>query len=272
VWAFRPILNAIPGPFEDPGNLSWHNQSSAVWSFTGGNGGRFNVAVTSTELNDPFAPVICESKQVVTTNAAGLGQLTVTGPAIWNAFYRQFGEYVMDGAPAQHWAVAVWFAYRPTFTSMTPGSGLEWGGTRLTVQGEHFGGNVQVRIGGVLARDVVVVDSQTLTCLSPAGAVGPAAVEVSAMDMAHGAASAFTFGSSAPYATIQSMDLAPPRVRVTGAQGVPYYLQRNPVTLMTNAWVDVGSPRTGNWSVLTLTDPSPPTNRAGLYYRLKIRP
>jgi len=270
-WAFKPILNAIAGPFEDPDNLAWHNQSSAVWSFRGGSGAPYYPAVTSTELNDPYAPVICESRQAVGTNAAGAGTLTLTGPAIWNAFYREYGEYVMESAPAQNWALAVWFAYPPTLASVTPASGLDWGGTRLTLHGEHFSSNVQVRVNGQLARDVVVLDEQTLTCLSPAGAVGPATVEIAALDMTCRATNAFAFQSSAPYATILGMDVAPLRVRVTGAQGVPYGLQRNAVRLTTNAWVDVGAPGTGAWSVLTLTDPSPPTNRA-LFYRLKIRP
>lgn len=124
-FAFVPILNPIPGPYEDPSNLWHHNESTRVTSFTGGNGGGSWLTVSSSDLNFPFGPVICESWQRVSAAQAGAGSLRLTGPAIWNAFYRQFGEYVMEGAPAQNWSTAVWFSATDA-TLTQPTSGLTW--------------------------------------------------------------------------------------------------------------------------------------------------
>jgi hypothetical protein len=124
-YAFVPILNAIPGPFEDPTNLWWHNESSRVSSFVGSSGARYGLGVTSTDLNFPFGPVICEARTRVGVGEAGSGSLRVTGPAQWNAFYRQFGEYVMEGAPAQTWSAAVWFSSTDA-TLTQPAGGVTW--------------------------------------------------------------------------------------------------------------------------------------------------
>jgi len=52
------------------------------------------------------------------------------------------------------------------------------GGQPLTIQGVGFTGATQVKIGGIAATDVVVVDDNTVTCTTPAHASGAVDVEV----------------------------------------------------------------------------------------------
>lgn len=60
--------------------------------------------------------------------------------------------------------------------SVTPNQGPFIGGTTLLINGQQFlmpeDGLNEVRVGGVLCTDVVVLDAETLTCTSPAGTPG----------------------------------------------------------------------------------------------------
>lgn len=74
-------------------------------------------------------------------------------------------------------------AYRylqPTVTSMTPTSGPETGGTRVTITGAGFGvsGTPSVTIGGVAATAVTRVSSTSIQATTPSGIVGSAPVVV----------------------------------------------------------------------------------------------
>lgn len=69
---------------------------------------------------------------------------------------------------------------QPTVTSMSPTSGPETGGTRVTITGSGFGvtGTPSVTIGGVAATSVTRVSSTSIQATAPAGAVGSAPVVV----------------------------------------------------------------------------------------------
>ncbi|PKL70014.1 MAG: hypothetical protein CVV30_01175 [Methanomicrobiales archaeon HGW-Methanomicrobiales-1] len=58
----------------------------------------------------------------------------------------------------------------PTFTSITPNSGLPAGGTAVTIVGTNFvsGGSFGVTIGGIAATSVVRVNSTHITAVTPA--------------------------------------------------------------------------------------------------------
>jgi hypothetical protein len=275
VWAFPPILNPIPGPYDDPEDLSWHNQSSAVRSIVTGNGSRLSLGVASSDLSFAFGPVICDSDCLLDPNAAGAGTMTVTGPARWNAFWRQFGEFVVDSAPAQNWSVAVWFADEPVVVSLTPTNLLNWGGTRLTIRGDHFANPTQVRIGGLIAPDVKILDPQTLTCLSPAGLIGAATVEVTTQDMAVRLDHALTFSDSTPYQSIEAISRSPDQVvvRLRAIAQAVYQLQRAiDGQLSSGPWLNIGAPQPGHDGWLDLTDPAPPKAPSGCFYRVAIQP
>jgi len=57
----------------------------------------------------------------------------------------------------------------PTVTSISPTNGSTLGGTQVTIKGTNFNGTPQVTIGGVAAAEVTVVNSTTLTAVTPAG-------------------------------------------------------------------------------------------------------
>jgi hypothetical protein len=66
----------------------------------------------------------------------------------------------------------------PTLSNVTPASGPETGGTRVTLRGTSFVEPAEVFFGGVPATGVVVLDAVSIAATSPAGAIGVVAVEV----------------------------------------------------------------------------------------------
>jgi hypothetical protein len=61
---------------------------------------------------------------------------------------------------------------------ISPASGDWWGGDAVTITGTHFAPVVTVTFGGVAAPSVVVVDTGTLTVITPAHAAGAVDVVV----------------------------------------------------------------------------------------------
>ncbi len=78
-------------------------------------------------------------------------------------------------------------------TAITPSSGFYAGGTPITISGQYLASTTAVTIGGVPATDLVVVDSTTLTAVTPAGSVGAADVVVTGSKGVVTAAGGFTF-------------------------------------------------------------------------------
>ncbi|MHC5019417.1 MAG: IPT/TIG domain-containing protein [Planctomycetota bacterium] len=73
-------------------------------------------------------------------------------------------------------------AAAPTLTTVSPASGTTGGGTFVTLTGTNFFGGAAVTVGGVAATSVTVVNSTTITCWTPAGSAGAAAVVVTNLD------------------------------------------------------------------------------------------
>jgi formylglycine-generating enzyme required for sulfatase activity len=66
----------------------------------------------------------------------------------------------------------------PTITGVSPASGWAGGGTTITITGTEFTNASSVKVGGVAATGVTVVNRTTITAVTPAGAAGPATVTV----------------------------------------------------------------------------------------------
>ena len=60
----------------------------------------------------------------------------------------------------------------PVVTNVSPASGLAAGGTAITITGSGFTGATAVTVGGTAATSIVVVNPYTITCTTPAHAVG----------------------------------------------------------------------------------------------------
>lgn len=78
----------------------------------------------------------------------------------------------------------------PEVTSVSPDEGTANGGTAITITGVLLTGATGVLIGGNAATSVVVVNSTTITCVTPAGTIGFADVQVTGItgnpDLAYG--------------------------------------------------------------------------------------
>jgi IPT/TIG domain-containing protein len=85
-----------------------------------------------------------------------------------------------DGASPGDGYVKQDVSFVPTVTidSIVPALGPITGGTALTIKGSGFGNGATIDIGGSAATSVVIVDQFTITCVSPAHAVGAASVTV----------------------------------------------------------------------------------------------
>jgi hypothetical protein len=91
----------------------------------------------------------------------------------------------------------------PTVTSTTanaisPARGSTLGGTLLTVTGTNFNGTGGVTIGGVPATNVTVIDSTTLTCITPPGSVDTVSVVVTTVGGTNADNNLFTYELTPP--------------------------------------------------------------------------
>ncbi|MCI0341791.1 MAG: IPT/TIG domain-containing protein [Planctomycetales bacterium] len=87
----------------------------------------------------------------------------------------------------------------PTIATVAPASGPLAGGTLVTITGTNFYAGATVTFAGALATSVTVVSSTSITCRTPAGTIGPAAVVVTNLDgQSATLASGFTYMGAAP--------------------------------------------------------------------------
>jgi Tfp pilus assembly major pilin PilA len=112
------------------------------------------VTLTSTTTLTAVTPAYVSgslSKDVVVSNSAGSGSLV---------------------------AAFTYTAGAPTVGSISPGSGSIAGGTSITINGSGFTPGTTVLLGGIQSTSVTVLNSTTLTALTPAYATGPLVVDV----------------------------------------------------------------------------------------------
>ena len=115
----------------------------------------------------------------------------------------------------------------PTITSISPVTGSAAGGNTLTITGTDFTGATAVTIGGVAASSFNVVNSTTITAVTPAHAAGAASVEVTTATGTNVANSLFTYAATT--STILTSSVNPSvfgqpiifTATVTGSSGTP---------------------------------------------------
>ena len=128
------------------------------------------------------------------------------------------GAYEFNGAAP---------APAPTITSISPVTGSAAGGTTITIIGTDFTGATAVTIGGVAASSFNVVNSTTITAVTPAHAAGAASVEVTTATGTNVANSLFTYAATT--STILTSSVNPSvfgqpiifTATVTGSSGTP---------------------------------------------------
>lgn len=89
----------------------------------------------------------------------------------------------------------------PTLQGISPTTGSETGGTLVTLTGGNFLGTVTVTVGGVAATSVTVVDTGTLTAITPVGVPGNADVVVTTAAGAATLALAYSFTPASLFVT-----------------------------------------------------------------------
>lgn len=97
----------------------------------------------------------------------------------------------------------------PTVSSVSPVSGVTGGGTSVTITGTDFTAGATVTFGASAATSVVVVNSTTITCVTPAHASGAVTVTVIQGTLSGSLANGFTYGS-VPALPAPSISLASP--------------------------------------------------------------
>lgn len=84
----------------------------------------------------------------------------------------------------------------PTISAIAPSSGSILGGTTLTINGTGFLAGASVNVGGASCAPVTLVSSTQITCVTPAGSLGAANVEVTNVDTGTTASTgAFTYNA-----------------------------------------------------------------------------
>jgi hypothetical protein len=89
----------------------------------------------------------------------------------------------------------------PELQGVSPTSGSETGGTLITLTGANFLGTVTVTVGGVAATSVTVVDTETITAVTPVGTAGAHNVAVTTAQGTSQQVSVFTFTAASLFVT-----------------------------------------------------------------------
>jgi len=143
---------------------------------------------------------------------------TLNGAAITGAWKL----FVVDNAPVdigsiQHWSLAIQSSVPactvfppPTVTSINPTSGDKAGGAAVTIKGTNFGGATSVMFDNQPATNVTVVDSTTITAVTPAHALGAVPVKVTTNGLMLTLPTQYTYGTTNPAPpTTRSVPSAP---------------------------------------------------------------
>ena len=143
-------------------------------SVTIGGAAALNVVVTATQITAVTPPSTDGVKTIAVTTAGGIATTSFN-----------------YGTPA------------PTITSVNPDAGPTSGGTLFTITGTNLTGASSVKVGGVAATSVVVVDATHVTAVTPAGTAGVKSVSLTTVGGTFTAGGAFTYIAPAP--TISSV-------------------------------------------------------------------
>jgi hypothetical protein len=133
------------------------------------------------------------SIKATTPSGSGLADVVVTNPKT-GLSARLTGVFTFADPPQP-----------PSAQSVTPTSGSINGGTPIMVKGQGFYSGAVVTVGGVLCNTIIVLDSNTITAVTPPHALGATDVVVKNMD---GQTSTLTGGFSyiaAPPPSISSV-------------------------------------------------------------------
>ena len=128
-------------------------------------GTNFAAGATVTLLLAVASSIVVVNSTTITatTPADSAGVVTVT---------------VTVGGQSGSLASAFTYIGQPTLSGVSPNSGPVAGGTAVTITGTNFAAGATVTFGSVAATNLVVVNSTTITAITPAGSTGAVTVTV----------------------------------------------------------------------------------------------
>lgn len=182
------IRRAIGGSKPPPPTITSvdpdHGPSNGGQSVTiNGTGFQTDVTVKWDATDQPIDSINADGTQIFLTTIAHDPQIvdvTVTNPT-----------GLTDTLPNGYE-----FKPGPNIVSLEPTSGTKDGGTAVTVHGSNFATGMVIRFGLFSATGVVIVDSDTATCITPANILGLVDVQVVNTDGQQDTLpNAFTYGS-----------------------------------------------------------------------------
>lgn len=151
---------------------------------TGGTAGGLSVTITGTNFENTtgvkFGGTAATGLGTPTCDASHNCTITATTPAHSNGLVDVAVTTSNNGISTTGTGTNL-FSYSaspPTVTGISPATGSTTGGTTVTISGTNFTGTPQVTINGVAAAQVTVVNSTTISAVTPAGAGTDVAVKV----------------------------------------------------------------------------------------------
>jgi hypothetical protein len=205
----------------------------------------------------------------------GSGSLTVTAPRNGNiappGYYMLFilnssgvpsiAQMVQVGPPA------------PTVTSVKPNNGPPAGGIAVTIRGTNFSAGVGVTFGATTATNVVVVNSTTITAVTPAQGVGVVTVTVTVGGRSGSLINGYTYNTirfaqvaaATPQTSTAQVSVTFPRAQMAGDLNVVVIGWHD-----TRATVQTVSDSAGNNYNLAIGPTSGTGLRQSIYFAPKI--
>jgi formylglycine-generating enzyme required for sulfatase activity len=157
--------------------------------------GGTTITLTGTKLTDTSSVTIGgnPATSVTVVNSTTVTAVTPAGPA-----GARDVAVTTPGGTATAPGAFTYVLLVPTITSVSPTSGTTAGGTTITITGTNLTGASSVTVGGNPATSVTVVNSTTVTAVTPAGAAGARDVAVTTPGGTATLPNAFTYVVPAP--------------------------------------------------------------------------
>jgi hypothetical protein len=201
----------------------------------------------------------------VTVGATACTSPTVVGPTsitcILPAMAAGAYDVVVTNPDTQFVTASSAYTYQvpPTISSVSPASGALAGGTSITLTGTDFVTGASVTVGGLTCSSVVVVNSTSITCVTPANSVGTYAITVTNSD-----------GQNDSVGGLYTYQAAPSVASVTPASGAlagGTLITITGANFIAGAAVNVGASACTGVSVVSSTSITcnTPANAAGVY-------
>jgi hypothetical protein len=146
----------------------------------------------------------------------------------------------------------------PTVSGVSPNSGSTLGGTAVTIAGANFASGATVSFGGKAASNVVVVNTTTITAVTPSHAAGAVTVSVTVNGGSGSRTSGFTYVITLGFAQVAAATPQTPTQAVTVSYPIAQTVGH--LNLVVVGWNDTSS------TVQSVTD------NAGNTYALAIGP